>query len=187
MPSDCLAITGSSEFAWIIGGVLFLAAGVVLVRWSRVVSAFVLPCIFLAALTTADSVQRSADAQCSPAPSSILQGQLRIVGGVVTSNELPDVVASNGTTSVTATWGTPESSGSDVIVAFAFPNLSPGDWSIDVTESPLTSFEFASSDLSLVVNSSRMLTGGPFNASTSTPINVPASGLTFEIAVTQSS
>ena len=186
MPSDCLASTGGAPVAWISGGLVVLIVGLVLAWRGRAIAAVGLPLLFLAALSTSDSFQRPANALCSPDSSSILQGQLRIVSGVLDSHEVPVAVATNGTTSVTAKWGEPEVSGSDVLVAFAFPNVSPGQWSIDLTESPMTSFEFASSDLSIVVNSSRMLTGGPLNVSTSAPITVPSTGRHFEIAVTRS-
>lgn len=186
MPHDCLASTGSSALVWLVAGLTVCSAGVVMLRWSRSAAVLLLPCLFLAALTTSDSLQKPVSAACSPAPSSILQGQLRIIGGTVSSAELPVVVATNGTTTVTAVWGMPEHVGSDVVVPFALPNLTPGDWSLDITESPSTSFEFSDSDLSFVVNSSRMLTGGPFNASTSEPISVAATGRSFEIAVTRS-
>ena len=186
MPSDCLASTGGAPIAWIAGGFVVLVVGAILMWRSRAIAAVGLPLLFLAALSTSDSFQRPANALCSPVPSSILQGQLRIVGGVLGSHEVPVAVATNGTKSVTAQWGKPEVSGSDVLVAFAFPNVSPGQWSIDLTESSLTSFEFVSSDLSIVVNSSRMLTGGPFNVSTSAPITVTSTGRHFEISVTRS-
>lgn len=186
MPNDCLAITGGAGLTWVIGGFVLLIAGFALIRINRVVKTCVVAVLLLVGLSTSDAIHREAGALCSPASSSILQGSLRVIGGTIQANELPVVTATDGSSTITALWGSPESAGPDVVVAFAFPHLTPGIWTIELTESPLTSFEFASSTESFVVNSSRMLTGGPFNLTTVSPLTVTPSGLSVEISVTRS-
>ena len=186
MPSNCLPATGGSVAFWLFAGLVVFTIGLLTLRSSRalVINVIIIGC-FIASVGF-DANQQSANALCSPMPSSLIQGQLRVVSGTVSSAELPVATATSGQTVITALWGEPEQSGSDVVIAFAFPGVTAGDWMFDITESSQTAFEFLSSDLSLVVNSSRMLTGGPFNASSASPISVAASGLSFEIAVTRS-
>lgn len=186
MPTDCLAVTGASPLLWICAGVGVLVIGIVARRGSRVLSASLILVASLAACVSVDATQQPASAICSPDATSLVQGSIRVLSGTLRATEVPTLTASNGAQVLTAMWGAPSADGSDVVIPFAFHGIRSGEWTFEITESDATAFEFSHSDISFVVNSSRMLTGGPFNASTPSMVSVSTSGLQFEIAVTRS-
>ena len=186
MPSDCLATTGSSAYFLLAAGFLLVMTGLLLKQSGRTLISGVTLLAVLALLIPFDGTTAPVSALCSPKPSSLLHGQLRVIGGSINQRELPVMTATSGALVVTALWDIPTKSGTDVVVSFTFPKIIAGDWTVEINESPFTAFEFSNSDVPFVVNSSRMLTGGPFNASTATPVHVSESGLSFEFAVTRS-
>jgi len=178
-------MTGSSPTGWYVGG-LAIVVGLFLVRYARnmVVSAVVV--IGLGITLNGSNFATPAVAACSPDESSLLQGDLRVEGGSLTSAELPVLTVTNGTTTLTARWGMPTTDGVDTVVSFAVTDIAPGDWSLEITESESTSFNLSGASWPLVVNSSRLLTGGPFNATTASPQHISVSGVRITITVSRS-
>lgn len=183
--SPCLPTTGGSLTVWLVGSLL-VCGGVYLVRHSRhlVVTALVVLMMSLAMM--ANYSVAPAVAACSPDNSSLLRGELRVEGGSLSSSELPLMTVTNATTTITARWGTPESQGADTVVGFAFSDITPGEWSLEFTESDVTALNLSHSSWPLVVNSSRLLTGGPLNATTASPQYIPAGGVRLTISVVRS-
>jgi hypothetical protein len=183
--TPCLPTTGSSLSFWIAGGLLIFA-GLYILRYSRQIVMSLVVCVALGVVVDSHHFAEPAAAACSPDESSLLQGELRVEGGILRSSEFPLLTVTNGTSVLTARWGVPTTDGSDTVVSFAVPDITPGNWSVELTEGDATSFNLSSSSWSLVVNSSRLLTGGPFNATTSTPHHVSATGAQLSISVTRS-
>jgi hypothetical protein len=182
--TPCLPTTGSSLSFWIVGGLLIFA-GLCILRYSRQIMMSLVVCVALGVVVDSHHFAGPAAAACSPDESSLLQGELRVESGLLRSSEFPLLTVTNGTSVLTAQWGVPTTDGSDTVVAFAVPDITPGNWSVEITESDATSFNLSSSSWPLVVNSSRLLTGGPFNATTSNPHRVPATGVQLSINVTR--
>lgn len=103
------------------------------------------------------------------------------MGYQATSGDLPQLTASNGVTTITASWGPVTWNGNDTQVSLAFPDATAGSWIYAVNQTGTTPLEFFDSSLDFSVDSSPMLTGRPLDAATSvasTPVT-----FTFRVSV----
>lgn len=183
MPVPCLAATGSSVGLFVTAGLGLLVAGTLVLRFARLRLATLAMVLVAGFLVVQGPHAAPARAACEPAPSGLISGTFTFSGSTNSAADLPTITATDGTTTLTATWGAPQSDGVDTNVPFAFVNATPGQWSFEVNQTGTTDLEFYASSLNFSINSSPMLTGGPFNATTSA-LSVPAGGLTFTFSVT---
>jgi hypothetical protein len=166
---------------WLVVGLLLLGVGAAIVRRS---GRLLLLIVLLGGLTSALTNAPPAHAACTTTTigTDPLSGTVTIDQGNLSSADTPTVTASDGTSSVTATWDAPNDDASASRFSFHFATLAPGDWTITLS---------VPADLSLVlVNSSvplRVLsdatTSGPFTANTvdQLPIGTWPTNLTVEL------
>lgn len=166
-------------------GLALIAAGVVALRFSRLRVATLALLLVTGFFVAQGPHTTAASASCGTVPTGLISGTFTFSGSTNTADDLPTLTATDGTTTLTALWGTPQSDGQDTNVPFAFTAATPGQWSFDVIQTASTDLEFYASSLNFSIDSSPLLTGGPFNASTSA-ITVPAEGLSFTFSVTAS-
>ena len=105
------------------------------------------------------------------------------MGHQATAGDLPQLNASNGVSTITATWGPLMWNGNDTEVSFSFPDATAGSWTYSVIQTAATPLEFFDSSLGFSVNSSPMLTGGPFDATTTSASTVTTSPVSFTFRV----
>ena len=97
--------------------------------------------------------------------------------------DLPQLNASNGVSTITATWGPLMWNGNDTEVSFSFLDATAGSWTYSVIQTGATPLEFFDSSLGFSVNSSPMLTGGPFDATTTSASTVTTNPVSFTFRV----
>ena len=180
---DCLAHTGSPLWIMIAVGLSCVLAGLTLLRLPIVRFVGVFALVLGATLAVQSSHSPTATAACTPTNNSLISGTFSFVGYEANASELPTITATDGTNTITALWTTPAFNGSDTVASFSFPAAGAGSWTFSVNQTGATPLEFMDSTLPFAVNSSPMLTGGPFDASTSTPSAVDVTPLNFTFRV----
>ena len=180
---ECLATTGSPLWLLVAIGLSLVATGLVLWRWPVARAIAVVALVSGATLLLPGHQQDGARAACPPAASSLVSGTFTFVGFAANTGDLPQLTASNGVTTITATWGPVTWSGNDTHVSFAFPDATAGSWIFAVNQTGTTPLEFFDSSLHFSVNSSPMLTGGPFDAATTSATSVATTPVTFTFRV----
>lgn len=180
---DCLAHTGSTLWILVAVGLSSVLVGLALWRLPIVRAFGVLALVLGATVTVQSSHSPAASAACTPTNNSLISGTFSFVGFEAHEADLPTITATAGTNTITALWGTPTFNGSDTEVSFFFPGAGAGSWSFSVNQTGTTPLEFMDSTLPFSVNSSPMLTGGPFDASTSSPTTVDVTPLNFTFRV----
>jgi hypothetical protein len=113
----------------------------------------------------------------------LISGTFSFVGFEAAPSDLPTITATDDDTTITALWGAPTFNGNDTVVPFSFPAAGAGSWIFSVNQTGNTPLEYFDSTLDFSVNSSPMLTGGPFDAATTTATTVGSSPLTFTFRV----
>ena len=180
---NCLAHTGSTLWILLAIGLACVLAGAALWRLPIVRAFGVLALVFGATLTVQSSHSPAANAACTPTNTSLISGTFSFVGYEASASDLPTITATDGTNTITALWDTPVFNGSDTEATFSFPAAGAGSWNFSVNQTGTTPLEFMDSTLPFSVNSSPMLTGGPFDASTSSPTTVDVTPLNFTFRV----
>lgn len=180
---DCLAQTGSTLWILVAVGLSAVLAGLALWRLPIVRAFGALALVFGATLAVQSSHSPAATAACMPTNNSLISGTFSFVGYDANAADLPTITATDGTNTITALWGTPAFNGNDTVVTFSFPAAGAGSWNFSVNQTGTTPLEFMDSTLPFSVNSSPMLTGGPFDASTSSPTTVDVTPLNFTFRV----
>ena len=179
----CLAATGSPLWPLVAIGVSLVATGLVLWRWPVARAIAVVALLGGATLLLPGHQQDRARAACPPDSSSLISGTLTFVGYEATAGDLPQLTASNGVSTTTATWGLLTWNASDTEVSFSFPDATAGSWNFAISQTGTTPLEFFDSSLDFSVNSSPMLTGGPFDAATTSAVNVVGAPVTVTFRV----
>ena len=180
---ECLAATGSPLWLLVAIGLSLVATGLVLWRWPVARAIAVVALVSGATLLLPGHQQDGARAACPPAAAGLISGTFTFVSYEATSGDLPQLTASNGVTTITATWGPVTWSGNDTSVSFAFPDATAVSWTYSVIQTGTTPLEFFDSSLDFSVNSSPMLTGGPFDAATTSAASVATTSVTFTFRV----
>jgi len=181
---ECLAATGSPLWLLIAIGLSLVTTGLVLWRWPVARAIAVVALVSGATLLLPGHQQDGVRAACPPSSSSLISGTFTFVGYAAKTGDLPLLTASNGAATITATWGAPTFNGNDTVVPFSFRDATAGSWIFAVfLDSQTTPLEFFDSSLDFSVNSSPMLTGGPFDAATTSAVTVGSSPLTFTFRV----
>ena len=180
---ECLAATGSPLWLLVAVGLTLVAMGLALWRWpvARVIAVVAL--VSGATLLLPGHQEDEARAACSSANAGLISGTFTFVGHEAVTGDLPQLTASNGETTITATWGPLTWNGHDTEVSFSFPDATPGSWNVAVNQTGTTPLEFFDSSLDFAVNSSPMLTGGPFDAATTSASTVTTSPVSFTFRV----
>jgi len=180
---ECLATTGSPLWLLVAIGVSLVTAGLVLWRRPVVRAIAIVALLSGTTLTLQGHIQDGARAACPPAAAGLISGTFTFVGYAAGTGDLPQLSASNGVSTITATWGPLMWNGSDTEVSFSFPDATAGSWTYSVIQTGATPLEFFDSSLGFSINSSPMLTGGPFDAVTTSASTVTTSPVTFTFRV----
>jgi hypothetical protein len=183
MSVECLAATGSPLWPLIAIGLSLIATGLVLWRWPAARAIAVIALLSGASLTLQGHHQEDGRAACPPATSSLISGTFTFVGHEASANDLPQLTASNGVATITATWGALTWNGSDSEATFYFADATAGSWTFALNQTGTTSLEFFDSSLGFSVNSSPMLTGGALDATSTSALSVGGTPVTFTIRV----
>ncbi len=179
----CLAATGSPLWLLVAIGVSLVATGLVLWRWPITRAMAVVALLGGATLLLPGHQHDEARAACTPDSSSLISGTFTFVGYQATTDDLPQVTASNGVDTITATWGALTWNGNDTEASFSFPDATPGSWNFAVNQTGSTPLELFDASLDFSVNSSPMLTGGPLDAATTSASTVTTSPVSFTVRV----
>jgi len=180
---ECLAATGSPLWLLVAIGLSLVATGLVLWRWPVARAIAVVALLGGATLLLEGHQQDGARAACPPGSSSLISGTFTFVSYEATSGDLPQLTASNGVSTITATWGPLTWDGNDTNVSFDFPDATAGSWTYAVNQTGATPLEFFDSSLGFSINSSPMLTGGPLDAATTSAVSVASTPVTFTFRV----
>lgn len=181
--SPCLATTGSSIWMYVALSLGFVVTGVAILsqRPRLAVSAMVM--LFALSAVGGGTHPNIASATCN-GDVGLLSGTFRATLAQINSTELPTITATDGTSTLTAQWGAVAYDGSDSTATYAFPTITAGSWTIEVVESTTHSMEYDSSSVPFTVNSSPMLTGGPLDAVSTSPVVVGTNHVTVDFSVT---
>ncbi|NBV27316.1 MAG: hypothetical protein EBR99_08390 [Actinobacteria bacterium] len=180
---ECLAATGSPLWLLVAIGLSLVATGLVLWRWPVARAIAVVALLGGATLLLEGHQQDGARAACPPGSSSLISGTFTFVGYAAIAGDLPQLTASNGVSTITATWGPLTWDGNDTNVSFDFPDATAGSWTYAVNQTGATPLEFFDSSLGFSINSSPMLTGGPLDAATTSAVSVASTPVTFTFRV----
>ena len=180
---ECLAATGSPLWTLVAVSLTLVVAGLALWRWPVARAIAVVALVSGATLLLPGHHEDQARAACSSADTGLISGTFTFVGHEAVRGDLPQMTASNGETTITATWGPLAWDGHDTEVSFSFSDATAGSWTLAVNQTGTTPLEFFDSSLDFSVNSSPMLTGGPFDAATTTASTVTNTPVTFTFRV----
>ena len=180
---ECLAATGSTLWLLVAIGLSSILAGLVLWRLPFARTVGVVALVLGATLAVQSSPSAPASAACMSTNTTLISGTFSFVGFEAAPSDLPIITATDGGTTITALWGAPTFNGNDTVVPFSFPAAGAGSWIFSVNQTGNTPLEYFDSTLDFSVNSSPMLTGGPFDAATTTATTVGSSPLTFTFRV----
>ena len=180
---ECLSATGSPLWLLVAIGLSLVATGLLLWRWPVARAIAVVALLSGTTLLLPGHQHDEARAACPPGSSSLISGTFTFVGYAAVAGDLPQLTASNGVSTITATWGPLMWNGNDTEVSFSFPDATAGSWTYSVIQTGATPLEFFDSSLGFSINSSPMLTGGPFDAVTTSASTVTTSPVTFTFRV----